>query len=425
MKYSYHNKNPKIKNIYKIVKVISKKTIYFILVIICLLALVIWPRSEIYYKTKIELVKRFQEPFLENNVINNDYFGIDSTGREAEKTTKGINEAIKYAKKNNIDLIRLEKGKYLIDGKSENDEFNETDTKKGIILESNMTLDLNGSEIIQEKNSSKNYANISVTDIENVKIMNGIIIGDKDEHDYNTLNSTHEWGFGIDVRGSKNVKLTNLEISNCTGDGIIITDYKERENYPENIKVSNVDIHDCRRQGISLIAGRNIEISENEIYNINGTAPQSGIDLESWDSNQIIDNVYIKNNKIYNTKSNRAIIVMGMSRNVYIQENEIQGIVSCDNIKEQLIIQNNLIQNGTVSLLVTDQDLKKGKIIKKAVVEDNKLENSNLYIYNAENVLIANNTLTNKVIMAFKSNACFINNNMINEQDNYLQYRII
>lgn len=404
----------------------NKKKIIILLIFVIIVIIFVTNIININYESlKVEIRKKmYGEPInRETGVINNQFFGINSEGEDAQKTTEGINEAIKYANQNNISYIKFEKGEYSIDGQSYEENKNESETKKGIILQSNITIDLNKSTFKQIPNNKVNYAVFSVTEVENVKIVNGKVIGDKDEHDY-SKNSTHEWGFGIDIRGSKNVELSNIEIQDCTGDGVFLTNCGDYSNVAENIKLNNLNIHDNRRQGISIIAAKNVHIKNNEIYNISGTAPQSGIDLESWDSNQIIDNIYIQNNKIYNTKNNYSIIVMGNSRNVSIESNQINGGISCDNIKEKITIKDNDVENGTVILGVTEDGLKQGKIIKKAIVKENNLNNSNLYFLNVESVLVEKNTFINKGIMCFDSNACFCNNVIVNENDNYIQTAI-
>ena len=365
--------------------------------------------DSIMLKVKIDM---YGDPISEDETINNCFFKIDSSGNL--ETKEGINEAIEYANKNNIKYIKLEKGTYLIDGQSHMNA-NESDEKKGIILKSNITIDLNGSRVIQKANSKVNSAVFTITEVENVCIKNGLVIGDRERHDY-SVNSTHEWGFGIDIRGSKNITVENMEISQCTGDGIFITNCQKKSS--ENILILGNNISSCRRQGISIIDGNQITIEDNEIYNINGTNPQSGIDLESWDSNQTINNVYIRKNKIYNNKSNYNIIVMGMSKNVYIQNNELYGKLSCDNIKEKIIVERNIIKNGTASFLVNNEGLVQGKIINKVIFRENKLENSNLYMLNVENALVEENCIKNNKILIFNSNLGIANNKIVNEGSN-------
>ena len=49
----------------------------------------------------------YGEPIeLSTGMINNQYFGISSEGKNATQTTKGINNAVEYANKNNIEYIK-------------------------------------------------------------------------------------------------------------------------------------------------------------------------------------------------------------------------------------------------------------------------------------------------------------------------------
>ena len=84
----------------------------------------------------------YGEPInIENGMINNEFFDIRKDGTNAKQTTDGINEAIKYANDNNIVNIQLENGRYLINGEVENTTYK--NEKKGIILQSNINLNLN------------------------------------------------------------------------------------------------------------------------------------------------------------------------------------------------------------------------------------------------------------------------------------------
>lgn len=384
-----------------------------IFIIILLLIFIICVISRPYVIKIQEQVKilKYGAPIAEDGLINNEYFTIFSNNTNADKTTKGINEAIRYASEHNIEYIKLEKGEYLINGVSNNVFSNETDTEKGIVLKSNIALDLNESKIIQIINDKVNYANITIKNVENVKISNGILCGDKDEHNYTNRESTHEWGFGVDVRGSKNVELSNLQIQKMTGDGIFITD---SGNNSENIVVKDCKISNCRRQGISIISGTNIDIYNCEIYDIAGTAPQSGIDLESWGSHQLINNVKIFNNKIYNIKSQYDIIVMGITKKAYIYNNELYGNVYTNNIKELLKIDRNNIYNGTVCLGVPKSFMQQGAVIRNIILSNNTLINTNIYLLNVENAVIYNNNVTDKALQSFDSNLALYNNRFDN-----------
>ena len=127
------------------------KTIFTILLI--LLAIIIicsfLLRGNIQHQINILKEKFDGKPInLNTGIINNEYFNISRDGTNSEQTTKGINRAIVYAYKNNIKNIKLENGTYLI-------KIDEQ--KKGIIMCSNISLDLNNSILQVEKNSYDGY----------------------------------------------------------------------------------------------------------------------------------------------------------------------------------------------------------------------------------------------------------------------------
>ena len=131
--------------------------------------------------------------------------------------------------------------------------------EKGITLKSNIKLDLNGSTIKHIANNRPSYSLISIIKVENVEISNGILEGDRKEHIFTS--NRHQFGHGIDIAGSKNLNIHDLEIINMIGDGIYVSDIsnsnKELEG-TKNVKINNCNIYNCRRQGISIIVGDNI-----------------------------------------------------------------------------------------------------------------------------------------------------------------------
>ncbi len=258
----------------------------------------------------------------EDGIINNDYFEIPidgNTERDAILASYGIDNAIKYAKNNNIKFIKLETGHYFIDT-----------VNIAIQLESNIDFDLNGSIIEVLRNSKPKYNLINISNVENTTIRNGVLIGDKELHDYDyQAESTHEWGHGIRIEHAKNITISNLDISMMTGDGIYINDFMSDENMrTENIIISSNNIHDIRRNGISVIAVDKLEIINNNIYNISGTKPQTGIDIERNFEKQSYKNVIIQNNKIYNHKNGSSIQLMDTAQNLQILNNDLAGRIT-------------------------------------------------------------------------------------------------
>jgi hypothetical protein len=140
-------------------------------------------------------------------------WGVKNNGVDAVNTSKGINDALKYASGQGFEEVLLPKGIYLID---ENNP---------IEPQSYMTFNLNGSSLRIRTNGLTGYAVINFQRNKQFsRIINGVIAGDRDTHDYN---STHEWGHGIRVDSTpvvgSNVRfLDNQEIYDCTGDGIAL-----------------------------------------------------------------------------------------------------------------------------------------------------------------------------------------------------------
>ena len=327
-----------------------------IIIILCItISIIIFLKTERiiigdYKKTnRIELYENVMPIDLTTGTINNLYFGISSDGTNGIETIRGLNSAIQYAYDNKINNIKLEKGNYLITS-----EFNDN-YQQGLVLKSNINLDLNGSKIFLIANDKTSYRLLSLMNLNNVSISNGIIIGDRDEHDY-SVESTHEWGMGIDIRGSNNIMIYNMEIYNTIGDGIYISDLNDVNTY--DIWINNCNIHDCRRQGISIIAGDNIRIYNNEIHHINGTKPQTGIDLERNLDTQIVNDIYILNNKFYREESNIGIAIYNDVENVYIENNELYGIIKNNIKKDTIYIGTNIYKDEKdVSIIGTDNNI--------------------------------------------------------------------
>lgn len=359
---------------------------------------------------------------LDTGLINNEYFSINSNGKNASKTTKGINDAIKYANENNIEYIKLEKGTYLITGIGKNN------IAKGIILQSNITLDLNESTIKHEKNSAIRYTGISIFNVENVTIMNGKIVGDKDEHNYTKVESTHEWGYGLDIRGGFNVTLKNLEITKFTGDGIMICelpDYKDSNqwNVSEKIHISSCNIYACRRQGVSILSGKDIRIYENEIHDINGTNPQAAIDLESTKDSEVIDNIKIYRNKFYNLGDTIAILSYKTTNNVDIYENDIEGKIVFNTIANKAQIYENTIKNGRILVTTTEEYKGTTNGVNKILISRNKLINTSIALQRVIKAVVSDNEIINSNMKTYSTNVA-IYGNTFNNKEGYLNYAI-
>lgn len=94
---------------------------------------------------------------------------------------------------------------------------------KTIDVPSNTTIDLNGATIKMEEGKAGNKAlQLRILQCEDTHVVNGIIQGDYDTHDFANSTNNSEWVHGVDIGGrSKYCSLENVEIKDITGYGII------------------------------------------------------------------------------------------------------------------------------------------------------------------------------------------------------------
>lgn len=187
------------------------------------------------------------------------------------------------------------KGVYPIDLKNVDNQY------IGYDLKSNSTFIFDEGVIFKlNENTIDNYRILNIEKKENITINGGYVVGDK----YTNLKNLGEWGHGLSIRGSKNIKVYNFRSDKCWGDGIYIgqsTDYSI--DFCENILLQNIITDDNRRQGISVTSVDGLYMYNLNLSNTGGTAPGAGIDFEPNNNrnkmkNIFVDNIYTFNNKI-------------------------------------------------------------------------------------------------------------------------------
>ncbi|WON96149.1 right-handed parallel beta-helix repeat-containing protein [Sphingobacterium sp. UGAL515B_05] len=165
----------------------------------------------------------------------------------------------------------------------------------GLILKSNQKLIFQDNSKIMLKSSSKSsYAIILIQDVSNIELYYPQIIGDRQTH----LNNVGEWGMGIRITGSKNIKVFNPLIQKCWGDGIYISGSTKLNS--SNITITNPVLDYNRRNGITIVSGKDISIRNAVISNTYGKSPMSGIDIEPNNDKADISNISISNYKSIN-----------------------------------------------------------------------------------------------------------------------------
>jgi hypothetical protein len=149
---------------------------------------------------------------------------------------------------------------------------------KPIQMRSYTRLLMNGATLEVIPNSASRYWLVKVWNVHDVRIVGGKMIGDRVKH----MGTTGEWGYGINISGSQNVVVKQVNLSNFWGDGIwigAITTSKSqvRSDY---VTVTGVVSSNNRRQGLSIGPAQHVYINNSTFQNSKGTLPEAGIDIE-------------------------------------------------------------------------------------------------------------------------------------------------
>jgi hypothetical protein len=206
----------------------------------------------------------------------------------------------KYLPKNYVKNGEIDYTNYIQKAFSENEtilmpNFPILINDNGLILKSNQKIIFQGnSKLILKGSSKSSYSILLIQNVTDVTLYSPQIIGDRGQH----LNNVGEWGMGIKISGSKNIKIYNALIKNCWGDGIYISGTPKQNS--SNIIIRNCFIDYNQRNGITIVSGENIEITKPIISNTYGKSPMSGIDIEPNNNKAVINNISISDYRSIN-----------------------------------------------------------------------------------------------------------------------------
>lgn len=284
-------------------------------------------------------------------VIEPEKFVVSTDGTNARATTDGINNALEWAKQNGYRGVSLPDGTYLIKC-SWGNPFTLPDD--GIFVPSDTVLDLGRAVLMIEPNSQPAYNLIYTMKGSNIIINGGRLVGDRDSHTYGGGDfATHEWGCGINIVASTGVTVQNMTIEKMTGDAITVRGGSRINS--KDVTVANNTLSGCRRQGISITGCDGGTVSGNVIYNIKGTPPEYGIDLEA-NSGYDARNLKITGNTISNCKGGSILCYNGsgntVSGNTCINGNIVVGGRASDLDISRNTMKNSIlgVKKGAVSI---------------------------------------------------------------------------
>jgi polygalacturonase len=229
---------------------------------------------------KVSIIVTATTPTTYYNVVN-----YGATGSDTTDDTAAIQKAINYVNSIGGGTVYIPDGTYYIN------------TGTSVKPKNNVKLKLAANATLKAIPNAREYYDIvNFYGVSNAGIDGGYIVGDRYKHS----GTTGEWGMGIRVSSSSNISISNVKISDCWGDGIIVGGGLTTKPYSQNVVIENVVSNNNRRQGISVISAKGLTIRNGTLSNTNGTKPQAGIDFEPGASTNLVQDILIENTKIIN-----------------------------------------------------------------------------------------------------------------------------
>jgi len=155
-------------------------------------------------------------------------FGIYTDGTHPEETTKGFNEALKWAHDQGYTTFIVPPGTYMI--KKGVKGRQNPDARINLVPDMTLVFE-EGAVVMKEPNDAESYELVYIGyGADNVTIRGGVFVGDRDQHDYTSKDNpyspgTHEGGIGILSVGARNLTIEGIEAYGFTGDAIAIGGY--------------------------------------------------------------------------------------------------------------------------------------------------------------------------------------------------------
>lgn len=190
----------------------------------------------------------------------------------------------------------------------------------GLTIGSNSTLNfLTGSKLSLKPTAKSNYNILFISHATNVVVNNPIIVGDAANH----LGTSGEWGMGIGIYSSSNIKITSAIVSHCWGDGIYLATSKGNTTNT-NITITSANLTYNRRNGMSVTSVNGLDLESPYAEYSTGTSPMCGIDIEPNTPNDELQNIVVNNPK---TGNNAGYGIQVGYSNLYGGKNKTSSIV--------------------------------------------------------------------------------------------------
>jgi parallel beta-helix repeat protein len=266
------------------------------------------------------------------------------------------------------------------------------DPLQSIVLRSRVTMQMHANAVLAasavEEGTS---AVVTVDGVHDTAIIGGAVRGERAGH----RGRSGEWGMGIQVRGSANVTISDVRISDCWGDGIYVGSYRKRGLAGS----TDVIIRRChaignRRQGLSITAATGVRVEDSEFSGTAGASPQSGIDVEPNRGEAARDITIAR----CTCKGNagRGVILSGAAvANVILDSNTIEGNyhdgILLNRARDVIVRKNRIVANGNNGIFLLRE-------VERVAIENNVIrDNATAFPYRYDNVMIANRSSRNAI----------------------------
>ncbi|MBR0092312.1 MAG: right-handed parallel beta-helix repeat-containing protein [Lachnospiraceae bacterium] len=240
---------------------------------------------------------------LNTNRIDVTSSAYGATPNDDTDDTYAINQAIRAADALEGGVVYIPSGRYRING----DGPNNWDDRCSIRMDGQGTNGAGATDItiVMEPDTilevipsaNEGYSVIFVRHASDITIIGGQIVGDRYDH----TGTGGEFGHGISVYASDNVRIIGVTIKNCWGDGIYLGTSTQTDTVCNGVEIRGCNLLDNRRNNVSIVHADNVVVDSCTISNANGTEPQSGICIEPNHINQVYrpnQNITITNTTI-------------------------------------------------------------------------------------------------------------------------------
>ncbi|WP_409300639.1 right-handed parallel beta-helix repeat-containing protein [Peribacillus sp. SCS-155] len=306
--------------------------------------------------------------------------------------TKAIQKAINTVSKSGGGIVDIPGGKYEV----------AVDAGGTVLyLKNNVHIRLADDAVIQLRPNNKGIHRMFVVDDRrNVTFSGGTLVGDRTGH----KGTTGEWGHGIQLYGhATNVKILNMTFKNFWGDGIEIS--SPNTKVPDGVKIDRITADNNRRQGLSIVAGRNITVTNSVFKNTNGTEPSHGIDLErDAPYNKPLEKITINDNVLQNNDGYGLAFVYVNSNTIKANRNKIknnkEGGVFLGNANKVLVNDNLITGNGSKAQNDSNKNFGSGVFLNYSsnnTISGNEIEHNRRYGIHALNGVKNNHFRKNKI----------------------------